>query len=251
MNPEAPEFTIHSLRRGTARSAGLDLAAGSDYILSSLEGPTVVDTKVLGSLPGGMMGLILGRSSNIGKGIEVIPGVLDADTKDTIKVIIKATKETVIIRQGQRIAQVILLPYVNLPNQVLMEKRQGQLGSTDLIALTQEIGHERPIVEVSLNGKRFKGILDTGSDKTCIAGKDWPRAWPVTRTSSSLVGLGMAANVARSTSILTWTFEDQTGHVQPYVIPSLPFFLWGRDMMEGMGLMLTTVPPLLEDQYFS
>lgn len=44
--------------------------------------------------------------------------------------------------------------------------------------------------------------MHSKSDITCVAGKDWPSSWSVRNTS--LMGLGMANNVAKSTRILNW-----------------------------------------------
>ena len=101
----------------------------------------------------------------------------------------------------------------------------------------QEINNQRPFKDIVINGKSFKGLLDTGADRSCIAGRDWPSSWPVHRTSSTLQGLGMAANVAQSSQILKWKCEGKTG---PYIIASLPFSLWGRDIMEAMNVKLVT-----------
>lgn len=103
---------------------------------------------------------------------------------------------------------------------------------------------------VRVNGKLIQGLLDTGADRTCIAGKDWPSAWPCQRTSSSLLGLGITLNVAQSSNLLRWELEGKTGMIQSYVIPSLPFSLWGRDIMEDMDLKLVSSDNL-NDQHFS
>lgn len=89
-----------------------------------------------------------------------------------------------------------------------------------------------------LIGVPFEGLLGTGADVSCIAGKDWPNAWPATTSGSTLIGLGMANNIAKSSSILKWQDGNSTGHFQPYIIPSLPFTLWGRDLLEQMGAVL-------------
>jgi len=52
------------------------------------------------------------------------------------------------------------------------------------------------------------------------------------------VGIGRAPEVARSAKILDWQFGDTRGTFQPYVIPSLPFSLWGRDILSQMGMLL-------------
>lgn len=151
-------------------------------MISSLDGVNVLDTSVKGELPMGIFGLIIERSSNFNKGIEIIPGIVDSDTKETIKVLYKANKETIIIKKGQRIAQIILIPYYYTPNPNLMKKRTEQLGSSDVVAWTQGITSDRPFLTILVQGKAIKGLLDTGADKTCIAGKDWPSTWPVTKT---------------------------------------------------------------------
>ena len=60
----------------------------------------------------------------------------------------------------------------------------------------------------------------------------------------------MASNVAQSSWFLTWELEGTTGMIQPYVIPPLPFSLWGRDIMSDMDVRLVTSDNLSE-QHFS
>lgn len=55
----------------------------------------LISTSVLGTLPPGTVGLIIGHSSNYKKNFEVVPGVVDSDTLGEIKVMVKAFKETV------------------------------------------------------------------------------------------------------------------------------------------------------------
>lgn len=203
------------------------------------EGVALIPTAVRGTLPEGITGLIVGRSSNIKKGLEVLPGVIDSDFQGEVKVMVKAVKHTAIIHKGERIAQLLLLPYLKLPNPILTEERgMGGFGSTDHVHWVHEIGDSRPMLHIFLNGKRFLGLLDTGADKTCIAGRDWPSSWPVHQTESSLQGLGMASGVARSSQPLHWQHEDKSGIIHPYVIPTLPFTLWGRDIMKEMEVRL-------------
>ena len=38
--------------------------------------------------------------------------------------------------------------------------------------------------------------------------------------------------------MLDWQFEDTCGTFQPYVVPTLPFTLWGRDVLSQMGVLL-------------
>ena len=249
LNPEAPEFTIHDLPRTTPGSAGLDLASSQDLILSKWEGVSLIPTKLSGQLLPQTVGLIVGRSSNYQKNFEVLPGMIDADTDNNVKIMVRPLAETIQIHKGQRIAQLLLLPYVKLPNPILKQSRgQGQFGSSDGVFWVQDM-NERPFKVIRVNGKKIKGLLDTGADKTCIAGKDWPNAWPVQKTGSSLMGLGTASGVMQSSMILTWEDEGKTGHIQPYVLPSLPFTLWGRDMLDSMNVKLVTSDNLNEQHF--
>lgn len=45
--------------------------------------------------------------------------------------------------------------------------------------------------------KPIKGLLETGTDRSYIADKDWPSAWPVTKTSYTLLGLKITNNIVK------------------------------------------------------
>lgn len=221
-----------------------------DLILSRWDGVAIVPTNIKGILLLQTVGLIIGRSSNIKKNFEVIPGVLDSDTENTIKVMVRPLSETIQLHKGQRIVQLLLLPYIHLPNKIMTRERgQGQFGSTEGAYLVQDLD-ERPFKEIILNGKSFKGLLDTGADRTCISATEWPRMWPVHRTGSSLLDLGSASGVMQSTGLLKWKFEGKEGLIQPYVLPTLPFTLWGRDLLDSMNLKLVSADELVL-QHFS
>lgn len=103
----------------------------------------------------------------------------------------------------------------------------------------QQIHADRPIKQLLIQGKPIDGLLDTGADVSCIAGKDWPSSWPTSETPNNLVGLGKATNVKQSSQILHWKNEENTtGTFCPFIIPSLPFSLWGRDILSQMGVLL-------------
>ena len=85
----------------------------------------------------------------------------------------------------------------------------------------------------------MSGLLDTGADVSCIAGKDWPSSWPTRLTNAGLVGIESMPSVAKSSQILTWSEEKGAQSTfYPYVTPSLPFSLWGRDILSQMGMLL-------------
>ena len=59
-------------------------------------------------------------------------------------------------------------------------------------------------------------------------------------TTSTLLGLGLASNIAQSLKILTRECEGKVSTFQPYIISSLPFSLWERDILVEMKVKLTT-----------
>lgn len=92
------------------------------------------------------------------------------------------------------------------------------------------------------------GLLDMGADISCISGKDWPNTWGTTITPSSLVGLGQANNVTRSSEILRWSDGENYGIFRPYVIPSIPITLWGKDVLQQMGVLLISANEIVSAQ---
>ena len=103
----------------------------------------------------------------------------------------------------------------------------------------QEITASRPLKDPLIQGSRMSGLLDTGADVSCIAGKDWPSSWPTCLTNAGLVGIGSVPSVAKSSQILTGSDEKGAQDTFcPYVIPTLPFSLWGRDILSQMGMFL-------------
>ncbi|XP_054982139.1 endogenous retrovirus group K member 7 Pro protein-like [Sorex araneus] len=98
---------------------------------------------------------------------------------------------------------------------------------------------KRPNLTLSIQGKRFEGIMDTGADRSIISSHWWPKGWPVAESEHELQGLGYTQCPSMSTQVLTWrTDEGSKGSFTPYVLP-LPVNLWGRDVLTALGIVLT------------
>ncbi len=124
--------------RGTKQSAGYDFSAlkgGVVYAGSRL----CIETGIRWSSHSkealaGHWGLLKERSSHANAfGLTVLAGVIDADYQGEIKVILLNTgKMDFRFKAGDRIAQMIVMPYVNVSNEgVLSEERTGGFGSTN------------------------------------------------------------------------------------------------------------------------
>ena len=200
-----------------------------------------IPTGVHGALPREMMGLLIGRSSMSLHGITVIPEVIDSDYIGEIQIMVSPPTKTIQIYKGQKIAQLLMLPcHADVRKVASAAKRQdGGSDSSDYAFWVTQVTQKRPMKTILVNGKKVTGLLDTGADIPCIVGNDWPSAWPTQTTANELVGIGRAPSVTKSSQILPWYVDkDFQGHFQPYVIPSLHFTLWGRDILAQMGVLL-------------
>ena len=216
----------------------MDLRAASDFLLMPQMSIQPVPVEPIPSLPPGTMGLILGRGSLTLQGLVVHPGVMDCQHSPEIQVLCSSPKGVFSISKGDRIAQLLLLPDNTREKFAGPEiKKMGSSGN-DSAYLVVSL-NDRPKLRLKNNGKEFEGILDTGADKSIISTHWWPKAWPTTESSHSLQGLGYQSCPTISSIALTWeSSEGQQGKFIPYVLP-LPVNLWGRDIMQHLGLILS------------
>ncbi|NXV80398.1 POK9 protein, partial [Atlantisia rogersi] len=159
-----------------AGSAGLDLATSHTVTLLD---PSVhlLSTNISGSLPPRTQALLLGRSSTTLSGLFVLPGVVDSDSTDEIKIMAWTPFPPCTILKGSRIAQLILIPAgTNSPVPIQPHPRRGGFGSTGnpQILWVQSISQKRPVCQCTLTrggGQQvvLNGIIDTGADVTVIS----------------------------------------------------------------------------------
>ena len=110
------------------------------------------------------------------KGITVHPGVIDSDHKGEIQIMM-SSQILWQFKKGGKIAQLLLLPYISINSS--NDVRMGGFGSTDQkqsswTSLVSEFA--RLTINIKINGKRFSGLLDTGSDITIISKHLWPKS---------------------------------------------------------------------------
>ncbi len=126
----------------TIASAGMDLKANLKYnvTLKSLE-RTIIPTGLFMALPNGYEAQVRPRSGLAAKyGITVLnaPGTIDADYRGEIGVIlVNLSKEDFIIKDGDRIAQLIIAKYEQITWQEVnnldhTDRGSGGFGSTGI-----------------------------------------------------------------------------------------------------------------------
>lgn len=213
---------------------------------------TLIDSTATGPLGMGLSALLIGRSSASKAGIFVLPGLIDADYKGIIKIMVKAFAPPVTITPGSRIAQ--LIPFKSkVPVAKQKIRGEGAFGSTGetagpLVMFTTKIGTERPHrqVKITLNGELMMGkevdmMLDTGSDVTIVPASVWPNHWPLTQSAAVVSGIGGDSITVQSTQFCC--IEDKQERKQAWVKPCVmytPLGILGRDVMSQWGVTLQT-----------
>lgn len=215
----------------------MDLRAASDFLLMPQMSIQPVPAEAITPLPPGTVGLILGRGTLTLQGLIVYPGIVDNQHSTEIQILCSSPKGVFSISKGDRIAQLLLFPDLEERFSKPKSAKMGSTGSDSAYLMVPL--DERPRLHLKINGKMLEGILDTGADKSIISSHWWPKAWPTTQSSHDLQGLGYQSCPLISSTALTWeTSEGQQGKFTPYVLP-LPVNLWGRDIMQHMGLTLS------------
>ena len=93
-------------------------------------------------------------------------------------------------------------------NKIRGNKGIGSTG-TDLTFLSLDLD-KRPLLELIIDGKKILGLIDTGTDKSIIAKKEWPASWLIQATLQTLQGLAYAKTPDMSARDLRW--QDAEGH---------------------------------------
>lgn len=212
--------------------------------------PQPISTGIWGPLPPNTWGLLLSRSSWTLKGLIVYPGVIDEDYTGEIKIMVSLQQNTITLQPSVPIAQLILLPRLGTDNPSLKAKRGSKgFGSTDAYWL-QKITKDKPLLTLSINGKIFQGLIDTGADVSVLTQKQWPSSWPLQDAITPIRGVGLASAPKISSNHLIWKSDDGlSGIFQPFVL-DIDLNLWGRDILSEMGLTLETanIPQVFQNQ---
>lgn len=119
------------LRRATEGSAGFDLIAVDRHIL---EGPAVhkIQTGIKVEIPVGYVGVVLPRSSLGKKGFILAntAGVIDSDYRGEIILLGKMRGKGILhIDEGERIAQLLVIPALHAEAQFVQELSDTKRGS--------------------------------------------------------------------------------------------------------------------------
>ena len=110
-----------------ALDAGFDLAIPEPYRLMP-QATTAINLGFAVQIPAGWYGQVFGRSSVFQRGLAVHPGVIDADYRGAVQLLVYnrlLTEQS--LQRGDRLAQLLLLP---VPNVVITSVTDRDLSPT-------------------------------------------------------------------------------------------------------------------------
>ena len=99
------------LSPATQGNTALDINSKQDIIVTPGETPTIISTRIFGPLQQGTVGLQLGRLGLTSQGIQIHTRVINNDYEGKLKVMVSITLPWK-VSKGDRIAQLLILPYV-------------------------------------------------------------------------------------------------------------------------------------------
>lgn len=86
-----------------------------------------------------------------------------------------------------------------------------------------------------IDGKKVKGLVDTGADISITRSSDWPSDCPADDPASTLTGVGGLQCPRQSAHLcLALSPEGQTARIVPFIAP-VPCTLWGWDVLDQFG----------------
>ena len=96
--------------RGSNQAAGLDLYADGNFVVKA-GAHAIIPTGVALAIPDGYCGQVWPRSGVSARyGVDVLAGVIDSDYTGELKVVIQCGQQDFCIEQGDRIAQLLIVP---------------------------------------------------------------------------------------------------------------------------------------------
>lgn len=221
----------------TTGSAGLDLASRESITIVT---PSVhlVPTGVWGPLGDNINTLLIGHSSTTKLGLLVLPRVIDSDYEGETQVMLWTPVHLCFIPAGQRLAQ--LIPFSNKTPKGKGQRGTNNFGSTGQpqIFWTSSVTTAQPTLTCTIDGKKFKGLVDTGADVSIIKSNEWPSDWPTISPTSTLIRVGGMQQTRQSSDLrLVLGPDGQTAQVAPFVA-SMPCTSWGRDVLGQFGTII-------------
>ena len=93
--------------------------------------------------------------------------------------------------------------------------------------------YAQPNINIKINGKRFSGLLGTGSNITILSKHLWPKSWPIQKVSYQIAGISQTKVQEIYQNVQIYPYEGPKGQpatLRPYMI-NAPLNLIERDLL--------------------
>lgn len=228
----------------------MDLATSVDISLidqrpqkipSTFKGPLIINGQSQGAL-------LIGRSSSGMKGLTIIPGLIDADYKGIVQIMVQTLFPPIFIPKGSQIAQLIPLPQLtkDMTPALSSERGGGGFGSTGPAVMLTMSMSRRPTASVRMESRGqsilLTMLLDTGADLTIVDEGAWPQDWPTKPMDGGVEGVGGHSSVRQSIERILFIIDGRKANtfVTVMTLPAGVNGLIGRDILDQLGVILTT-----------
>ena len=81
--------------------------------------------------------------------------------------------------------------------------------------------YAQPNINIKINGKRFSGLLGTGSNITIISKHLWPKSWPIQKVCYQIAGISQTKVQEIYQNVQIYPYEGPKGQpttLRPYMI---------------------------------
>ena len=95
-------------------------------------------------------------------------------------------------------------------------------------------------MDITIGGKRFRCLIDTGADRTILRAEEVPPSWKLV-PGPQLLGIGGNTQSKETADWLPWKDVDgSTGEVRPLIASGLNANLLGQDILGQADVYITT-----------
>ncbi|XP_012375392.1 endogenous retrovirus group K member 18 Pro protein-like [Dasypus novemcinctus] len=106
---------------------------------------------------------------------------------------------------------------------------------------TVPIRGTKPLMELKVEGQWLEGLLDSGAEISCILFEIATFNHWALEQGPQVIGATGSSNSWRCATAVKWEDrEGRHGHFHPLILSTVSNILWGRDILEQTGAILTT-----------
>ncbi|XP_071064491.1 endogenous retrovirus group K member 10 Pro protein-like [Dasypus novemcinctus] len=107
---------------------------------------------------------------------------------------------------------------------------------------TVPVSLEKPLRSFKINNRWYQGTLDSRAEVSCFPAH-YATQWAVQDGPSVVGATGTSPSLRASLPIEWEDSEGRRGTFKPLFLTTIDQILWGRDVLEACGAVITMQPP--------